>query len=258
MKTGRNAFAAVCAAMALAGSTWAGAASAQTVDEIIAKNIEARGGKAKIQAVKSAVFVGKMTAQGMEAPITLKWERPNKVRMEFTLQGMTGIQAYDGETGWMVMPFLGKKDPEKMTADDLKDIQDMADLFDGPLMDYAAKGHQVELIGKESVEGTEAYKLKLTRKTGDVSMVYIDAEAFLEIKSVGTRKTPQGELEIESAQGDFKEIDGLLFPMSMESKPKGAPAGQTITVEKVELNAAVQATDFAMPAVAPAPAEQKQ
>ena len=194
----------------------------------------------------------------MEAPITLKWERPSKVRMEFTIQGMTGIQAYDGETGWMVMPFMGKKDPEKMTADDLKEVQEMADLFDGPLLDYAAKGHKVELMGKESVEGTEVYKLKLTRASGDVSMIYIDAEAYLEIKSEGKRKGPQGEVEIESSQGDFKEVDGLLFPMSMESKPKGAPAGQTITVEKVELNAAVQASDFAMPAVAPPAALPKQ
>jgi outer membrane lipoprotein-sorting protein len=252
----RKTFFAVLAAFGLALAVAALPASAQTVDDIIAKSLEARGGKAKIQAVKSAVFTGKMgMGPAGEAPVIFKWQRPNKVRLEFTFQGMTGIQAYDGTTGWMVMPFLGKKDPEKMSEDDLKDVQDMADSFEGPLVDYAAKGHKVELLGKEPIEGTEAYKIKLTKKNGDVQTIYIDAEAYLEIFTEGKRKTPNGEVEFIQSLGDYKEVGGLLFAMSMESKPKGAPQGQVITIEKVELDKEIAASDFAMPEVPAKPAE---
>ena len=118
------------------------AAALPSVDEIIAKNLAARGGKDQILAKKSARMTGKMASgAGQEFPFILQWKRPNKMRMEFTFQGMTGIQAYDGTTGWMVMPFMGKKDPEAMSADDLKDVEDQAD-FDGELVDYAGEGPQ--------------------------------------------------------------------------------------------------------------------
>ena len=249
---------AALAALAAVATTQPLAAADLTVDEIVAKHIAARGGKEKIQSVQSAVFTGKMAMGQMEAPIILQWQRPNKVRMEFTLQGMTGIQAYDGTTGWMVMPFLGKKDPEAMTADDLKDVQEMADAFEGPLVDYAAKGHTVELVGKEKFEGTDAYRLKLTRASGDVSHVFIDAEAFLEIGSESKRKTPQGEVDFESTQSDYTEVDGLLFATSIHSKPKGAPAGQSISIDKIQLNQTIDGAVFTMPKVEPKPAEAKQ
>ncbi|HZI63690.1 MAG TPA: outer membrane lipoprotein-sorting protein, partial [Thermoanaerobaculia bacterium] len=119
-------------------------AALPTVDEIIAKNLAARGGKDQILAKKSVRMTGKMAGGGQEFPFTLQWKRPNRIRLEFTFQGMTGVQAYDGTTGWMVMPFMGKKDPEQMSADDLKQVEDQAD-FDGELVDYQQKGHQIEL-----------------------------------------------------------------------------------------------------------------
>lgn len=225
-------------------------APALTIDEVIAKNLEARGGKDKIAAVQSARFTGHMTmGEGMEAPLVLVWRRPNLVRMEFTIQGMTGVQAYDGKTGWAVMPFMGKKDPEPMTADELKDVEDMGDLFEGPLFDYAAKGHQVELVGKEDVEGTPAYKLKLTKKNGDVVSMFLDADAFLEIKTEGKSIRRGQEVEFESSEGDYKEVGGILFPHSMEQKAKGSPHGSTITIDKIELNVELPESHFAMPEV---------
>jgi outer membrane lipoprotein-sorting protein len=233
-------------AVALLGA----AAQAETVDEIIAKNLEARGGKDKIEAVRSARITGRMTmGEGMEAPIVLEWKRPGMVRMEFTIQGMTAIQAYDGSSGWMVMPFLGKKDPEKMPADDQKDIEEMADVFEGPLLNYAAKGHQVELIGKEPIEGTEAYKLKLTKKNGDVAYIYLDGDAYLEIKDEGKRSRRGQEIEFESSQGDYKEVGGLMFAHSIEQKPKGVPTSQTISIDKIELNVDLPDARFQMPEI---------
>jgi hypothetical protein len=146
------------------------------------------------------------------------------------------------------MPFLGKNDPEAMTGDDLKDIIEQADLIEGPLFNWKDKGNTVELLGKEAVEGTDAWKLKLTQKNGDVSTIYLDADAYLQIKSEGKRKRGEQEIEFESSYGDYKEVGGLMFAHSVESKPKGAPQGATITVESVELNVDIPDSDFAMPA----------
>jgi len=220
-----------------------------TAEELIAKNLAARGGLDKIKAIQSAKLTGKMTmGQGMDAPFTWEWKRPNSFRAEFTFQGMTGIQAYDGTTGWSVMPFMGKKDPEKMSEEEMKDIDEQAD-FDGPFVDSKAKGITVEYEGKEDIEGTPAYKLKVTRKGGDVTYVYLDADSYLEIKSTGKRTRRGQEFEFESSQGDYKKVGDVLFPYSQEFKPKGAPQGQTMTIDKIDLNTDEPADRFKMPEV---------
>jgi hypothetical protein len=127
----------------------------------------------------------------------------------------------------------------------------MADFFEGDLFDYQKKGHTVELLGKEPIEGTEAWKLKVTKKDGNVSTMYLDAEAYLEIKSESRRKVRDQEVDIESTAGDYKEVGGLIFAHSYEQKQKGAPQGQVITLEKIELDPEVPASDFAMPPPAP-------
>jgi outer membrane lipoprotein-sorting protein len=233
-------------------------AAAQTVDEIIAKNIQAHGGEAKLRAVKTMRMTGKMEiGPGMEAPMTVAFERPEMVRMEFTVQGMTGIQAYDGKTGWMVMPFQGKKDPEPMAADDLKDLQNQADM-DGPLMDYKAKGNSVEYLGKEKVEGSDAYKLKITRKNGTVETTYIDTDSGLELKTISKTVIRGNEAEVVTTFSDFREVQGLIFPFAIESSAAGSPQKQKITLEKVEINPNLSDSQFHMPASAPAekPAEK--
>lgn len=231
--------------------------AAETLDDVLAKHWEALGGKDKIAAVSSAKMVAKQVFGPQEVPATITWKRPDKVRMEFTLQGMTGIQAYDGTTAWMVMPFLGKNDPEEMTGDDLKDIIEQADLIEGPLYNWQEKGHTVEFLGEDTIEGTPAWKLKLTRKNGDESTIWLDKDAYVEIKSEGKRKRGDQEMDLETSFGDYKEVDGLLFPFSIESKPKGAPQGATITVESIELNPTLDDAAFAMPAKKAEPAGDK-
>jgi hypothetical protein len=222
--------------------------SAQTADEIIDKHIKAMGGMEKLKAINTVKATGKMKAGPMELPLTLTKARPDMVRMDFTVQGMTGTQAFDGTTGWLVMPFMGKKDPEKMSEDMLKAMRDEAD-FDGPLFDYKSKGNKVEYLGKEEVQGSPAYKLKVTTKQGNESTQYLDAETYLTIKTESKRKIQGQEVESETTIGDYKEIDGMLFPHSMESHAKGAPGGQSITVEKYELNAKIDPASFKMPEV---------
>ncbi len=219
-----------------------------TVDEIVAKNIEARGGADKWKAVQSYRATGKMSlGGGLEAPFTMTKKRPELLRLDFTFQGMTGTQAYDGAGGWMIMPFLGKKDPEAMSGDMLKDVKEMAD-FDDQMWGYKDKGNKLELLGKSDIEGTPAYKLKMTTKDGTESTHYIDAETYLEVKTEARRKVQGQEVEGESTIGNYQEFGGLLFPTSIENKAKGAPGGQTITIEKVEINPTVAEDTFKMPA----------
>jgi outer membrane lipoprotein-sorting protein len=222
-----------------------------TVDEIVAKNVEARGGAEKWKAVQSYRVSGKMAlGGGMEAPFTMTKKRPEMMRLDFTFQGMTGTQAYDGAGGWMLMPFLGKKDPEPMAGDMLREAKDQAD-FDDQMWDYKAKGNKLELLGKADIEGTPAYTLKLTTKDGDDATVYVDAETFLTVRVEAKRKVQGQEVEGESTVGNYQEFDGILFPTSIESKAKGAAGGQTITIEKVELNPTVADDTFRMPAKKP-------
>jgi hypothetical protein len=226
----------------------ASVASAQTLDQIVAKNIQARGGMEKMNAVKTIRMTGTMTVgPGMDAPLVIERSRPNMSKVSFTLQGMTGAQAYDGKTGWAVMPFMGKKDPEAMSADDTKELADEAD-FDGPFVNWKAKGITLELLGKESVEGTDAWKIKATLKSGTIRTIYLDADSYLEIKSEGKRTMHGTEMEIEGTVGDYKEVSGLILPYSMENSVKGRPEKQKITITKIELNPVLASDYFTMPA----------
>lgn len=230
--------------------------SAQTVDEIIAKHVQAVGGADKLKTVHSVRLSGKMTAGGFEAGISEAKKRPGMVRQEFTLQGMTAVQAYDGKNGWQIDPFQGKKTAEAMSEDDLKAIKEESDFDDwaavGPIVDYKSKGNQVELVGKEDVEGTPTYKLKVTLKSGDVRYVYLDAENYVAIKQESKRTIRGAEREFETSIGDYKEEGGIMMAHSAESKPKGAPQGQKITIDKVEINPDMPDSFFQMPAAAPA------
>ena len=129
----------------------------QQLDELIAKNIKARGGLERLQKVNTMRTTGKIAQDGLDIVVVQENKRPGKIRSEFTIQGMTGFQAYDGSTGWQVMPFGGRRDPEVLSGDDMKSLVESADI-DGPLVDWRAKGHKVEYLGLEPVDGTDAHK----------------------------------------------------------------------------------------------------
>ncbi len=245
----------LCTAVALCGPV-----AAQTADEIVAKNLEAKGGEEAWLAVDSASIAGTMRMGGgaagaVEAPVMLEIKRPDKVRMEFTMQGMTAIQAFDGQTGWSVMPFLGKTEPEEMGEDQLKQVKEMAD-FEGPLVNYREKGHTIELLGTEDVDGTPAYKLRVNKANGDVVDLFIDQEYFIEFKQESTQEIQGNEVAVSTVLGDYKEVDGLLVAHSMEMSFGGGPPQQVITLEKVEFGVDLPDDRFAMPEPATATAEE--
>ena len=235
----------------------AAAAGAETADDVIAKFVTARGGMEKIKAIQSLDMTIKANQQGVEFPGKLEWKRPDKMRLEMTIQGKTMVQAYDGKTAWTVMPILGSPDPQVMSADDAKDVIEQADM-DGPLVDYKAKGNTVELVGKEDVDGSPAWKLKLTLKNGDISYVYIDTETGLGVKETSKRKQQGSEIEIDSYLTNFKPVEGVLFPFSIENKVAGKSMGQ-FTIDSVKANVPMEDKSFLMPAASakPAPPPEK-
>jgi outer membrane lipoprotein-sorting protein len=230
------------------------AVSAQTVDELIAKTAAARGGLAKLKAVQTVRLAGTFETNGMQAGFVQLSKRPNKLRRDIAIQGLTLVQAYDGRNGWQVAPFTGNTDPVPMTGDELKNIQEEAD-SDGPLLDYKQKGNTIELIGKEKVSGKDAYHLKITLSNGNVRNTYLDAETFLTVKT--TRKATQGgtEVTIESFPADYKEVGGILVPFTVQIQVLGGAGAisQKLTFDKVEYNVPVDDSVFTMPAPKTAP-----
>jgi len=220
-------------------------ASAQTVDELINKNIEARGGLVKIKAIKSVRITGKIHSDGMNIPIVIQIKRPGLARGDATLQGLALVRAYDGQTAWQINPFDGIKEAEPMTGYDAKEMIDTADL-DGPLVDYKAKGNTVELVAKEEVEATPALKLKITHKDGDVTFLYLDAQNYLELKETEKRKEDGKPIDVDTIYSDYKAVAGVMIPHSWETRVNGELDDQT-TIEKIEVNVPIDDSIFKMP-----------
>jgi hypothetical protein len=233
-------------------------ASSQTAEELVHKNIEAKGGMDKIKAIKTWRMTGKLIGGGITATTGQESMRPNLVRETFSLQGMTAVQAYDGSTGWQVQPFGGRKDPELMGEDDMRDILIDSD-FDGPLVDYMAKGNAVEYLGHDVVDGDDALRLKVTLKNGDIIYYYLDPDTYLEIRKE-TQEFIRGSVRENAFNlGSYKPIDGVMYAFSIASGPKNDPTSwQTVTVDKIEVNMALDSSDFAVPASLKREAPKKQ
>jgi hypothetical protein len=222
-----------------------------TLDQLVAKNVEAKGGASALQALQSLRLAGKMLVNDgkLELAYLQTRKRPGGLRTEITLQGMTAVNAYDGAEGWKISPFQGRKDPEKMSADDTKALVEEAEI-DGPLVDWKAKGSTVEYLGTEDVDGTLAHKLKVARKNGDLTFVYLDPDHFLEIRTVTQRVEQGAQVEVETDWGDYEKIGGVFVPFAIESGPKGSSSKQKILIEKAEPNVAVDDTAFRFPVAA--------
>jgi hypothetical protein len=226
----------------------ASAAQAVSVDELIAKNAAARGGLDKIQAIKSLKMEGRLRFGGnFDLDYVLYQKAPDSTRAEATVQGLTQVRAWDGKEAWTISPFGGRKDPQRISAEDAKSIADDASIS-GPLIDYKAKGSTIDYLGTEDVDGTDAHKLKVTLKSGDVEYVYLDPDHFLEIRTIAQHKVRGTESEIVTDFGDYEQVNGVFFPFAVNSHAKGDGDGGTeITVEKAEANVPVDDAIFAFP-----------
>src|SRR6266581_4751034 len=231
------------------------AAAAQTAEEIVKKALDARGGIQKIKAVQSERITGRVSfPRGMEGTFVVELKRPLKMHAEISIDGQKIIRVYDGKSsGWMINPFADTKDVQPLPSEDLKNISDESD-FDGPLVDYKAKGNQIELAGKEKLDDKPVYRLKLTNKNGDVRFYFFDASSFLLLKWQGIRKTGEEELPWESFFSDFHEVQGLKYPFRIDQGSPGTDIKQTLTAEKFEINLPIDDSRFGKPVAESAPA----
>ncbi|MEO6327050.1 MAG: sialidase [Thermoanaerobaculia bacterium] len=233
-----------------------GGADAFTVDELVAKNVQARGGQARLQAVRSLRLSGRVVMGAGDESVAAEWGQlqtrgsggsVGRVRSERTLQGLTAVDAFDGREGWNLDPFGGRRDAQRVSADDAKALAQDADL-DGPLVGYREKGHRIESLGTEDVDGTAAHKLRVTLKDGDVWYVYLDPDAFLEIRIVKETRVRGVERISELDLGAYQQVGGVSYPFALEAGRKGAPRTMRISIERAEANVSVDDAAFRFPA----------
>jgi outer membrane lipoprotein-sorting protein len=227
---------------------------AQTVDEILEKYFEAQGGKEKLQAIKGIKMTAKVNQGGMEIPLEIVKLADGRQYIKFSVQGMTGWQnVYDGTSLWSTN-FMTMK-PEKSDSETTENFKTSLDDFPDPFLNYKSKGYTAELIGKETIDGSETYKIKFTKKPltvdgkkeDNVSFYFIDTENYVtlmieqEIKS-GPMKGQVSQITMS----DYQEVEGLLFPFSSTQGIKGS-GSQPLTITKIELNPSVDSTTFQFP-----------
>lgn len=219
-----------------------------TVDQIIARHIEARGGLARIKAIQSLKSVGHIHLGPMV--MDLRIDNPRRAfRAETSFQGLTKIEAFDGAKGWIVDPFTGKgpaSAPEPMNPDQLKQVALQMD-FDGPLVDVQAKGHRVALLGTERVDGSPAYVLKISLGNGDELLSYLDVTTLMEVRTLNKAVSMGKVVEVETALGDYRAVKGVLLPFSLTIRPRGQSEGLDIRLDQVEADKPMDPARFAWP-----------
>lgn len=221
--------------------------TAQTADELISKNIQIRGGIEQIKAIKSYKLSGKFQQGSFTALISEEAKAPDELRQMITIQGMTQIQAYDGAIGWQISPFQGRRDPERLGEDDLREISEDADFY-GPLVDYKEKSSTAEYLGHDMVDGDDAFRLKITLKNGDIYYSYLDPDTYMEIRAERQQFIRGSVKETQTDFGSYKQVDGVYYPFSIATGPKNRPEDKiTITIERMEGNVNIPDSAFKMP-----------
>ncbi len=228
------------------------AAAAPSVDELIAKNLNARGGEDKLRALQSMRITGKVSVQGMELPMTVNAKRPNMMRQEMQIQDKKVVTAFDGQKAWMINPMMGADAAQEVPGPQAEMTRDQAD-FDGPFVDYKTKGHTIELVKGESPDGAgklpngrRVYTLKVTRKNGRVQHYYLDAESGIELRMSNQLEQGGQAFNIDTELDDYRAEQGITVPHTVRNLMNGQLM-MTMTVEKIEFNLPLEDSFFRMP-----------
>jgi hypothetical protein len=226
-------------------------ATAQTVDDVVRRYLEARGGIARLRSVQSLRLTGTMELPGVTTPFVLELARPGRMRTEFTVGGQKGVRAWDGRNAWEQLPLPGER-PRPMSDEDAADARAQADVDLSPLVDAAAKGYSIELIGRDRLPGGDTWKLVVRGNDIPARTMHIDAKTHLVVQTVDTRSVDEREVEFVTEVGDYRSVNGLVFPHRIDVGPKGSPEHQSLVIEKIEVNPPIDPARFAMPAGRPA------
>lgn len=271
--------------LAFSVSMAAGAAAPDVpLQQIIDKNVSARGGLAAWRAVKTLSMSGSMDAgttlpdpakmaedarhpsaprkrfrpdaaaptadaeapKPITLPFLMDFKRPHMTRVEIKFKDQTSVQVYDGKSGWKLRPYLGRNKVEPFKANELKIAAGEQEL-DGPLVDYVRKGTRVELAGHDIVEGHDAYKLKLTLKDGQVRNVWVDAQSFLDIKIESENSKGRKQQRIATVMSDYRAVQGLQVPFHLENHIEGVTVPQRIQIDQVSVNPPLADNLFSKP-----------
>ena len=211
---------------------------AQTAEEIVAKHIEATGGKDAWKKINSLGVDGVLSVQGNDIQISLVKLHGKGMRQDIVVQGMSGYQIITPTQGWTFLPFQGQTEVIAMGEEEVKHAQSELDIH-GPLVDYREKGHTIELAGKEVIEGIECYKLAVILKSGQKETVFIDSKNYYAVRTNITQKVNGQDQEVETNFSGFEKIsEGIVMPKSL-SLPYG-----TMTINKIEVNKPVDENLF--------------
>jgi len=213
--------------------SFTGMTQEMNLDEVLAK-ISQNDWNRCVKEWKTLTMIGKSTAQGMDFPLTIYMKRPEKIRVEVESREIKCSRFFDGKTGWSVAPWTGSSDPQDMTADEVKGMKEQAD-FEGSLFNWKEKGNKVELIGKEDMEGTPVYKIKVIRADENIETYFIDAEDFVPLKIINVMKIQGNETESETYPSNYKEVNGGMMPFTIENKMKGQTVSHVV-IDKYEIN----------------------
>ena len=231
-------------------------APAQTVDDVVRRYVEARGGALKLHAVESLRLTGTMELPDVSAPFVLELQRPNRMRTEFVVQGQTGVRAFDGQNAWQRLPLPGDE-PQPMGPEEAAEARAQADVDLSPLVDSAAKGFTVELAGRDRLPGGETWKLIVRGREGPPRTLHLDTRTHLMVQTIDVRSVEGKPVEMLTEISDYRQVAGLVFPHRIETGPKGKPERQRLVIQKIEINPVLDAARFVMPGARRKPAARK-
>lgn len=219
--------------------------SAQSLDDVLKEHFKAIG-QEKLLKVNSVKTTGKLLQSGLEIPFIQMSKRPDCMRVEGTFQGLSFIQTFNGKEGWNLNPFAGATEPQPFSEDELKSMKYSADM-DGMLWNMKEKGYTATLEGKEDMEGTSCFKIKLVTKEGDVFNYYLDADSYMMIRTNTKVKIQGNETETDTYYSNYMQVEGLAIPGKVDTKMNGQVV-MTLITDKAELDLELDKSLFEKPA----------
>jgi hypothetical protein len=219
-------------------------AYSQTADELVARNLAARGGAERLRSIQTMTMSGTISFGDASSPLSVKVRRPSQIREDFKIEGSDMTRIYDSASGWEVH---GDK-VRQLEGGELNNIREEGEnAIEGPLLDYAKKGSRIEALGKADVNGKAVYKLKITTNLGTSITQFLDASDYLEIHEEIERSANGKPMIIMEDVGDYREVGGVKFAHRFVSGSKENPTASTLQIEKMELNVPIDASVFAAP-----------